>query len=368
MLFSYTYVPHSIEKMQEYVDFIFYEVWCNAPTSEYGIELFENNADLKNVVEELWRHDLAGKPKKSAQFFLNGLNNIFNEFKGLTHSDITQFKIWYESNNDIEKCCRNDQTISPIKYEKLKIKFEKLTEELENFFKNLYSENFLSLDLIEKNIGTKKDYYSKFVLINNEDICPFCGITLLDGKYDQARDAYDHYLPKSLYPFNSINFKNLPPACNACNSKYKLANDPIDINGFARRAFYPFSNIPYKLDFKIIFSPANWNDYAPNDITISVGPVDYANEISTWFDVYAIEDRYKSLMCKKNAGKYWITQLQNWINRGRKVDEFFRELAESESDSPYADFNFLKKPFLEACYQSGLFIKDYDNGAWTGKN
>ncbi len=24
-------------------------------------------------------------------------------------------------------------------------------------------------------------------------------------------EAYDHYLPKSLYPFNSINFRNLVP-------------------------------------------------------------------------------------------------------------------------------------------------------------
>ena len=28
MLFPYTYVPHSMEKMQEYIDFIFYQVWC----------------------------------------------------------------------------------------------------------------------------------------------------------------------------------------------------------------------------------------------------------------------------------------------------------------------------------------------------
>ena len=358
MLFSYIYVPHSIEKMQEYVDFIFYEVWCKAPTSEYGIELFDNDADLKAIVEELWRYDLAGKPKKSAKFFLTGLNKIFNEFKELKPSDITQFKIWYASNNDIEKCCRNDVVITPIRYDQLSVNFEKLTEELEEFFKNLYSHNFLTLQIIKDHIGTVSDHYLKFVQQNDEDMCPFCGIMPLDGQYDPTRDAYDHYLPKSKYPFNSINFKNLPPACNTCNSKNKSAKDPINFNGAARKAFYPFTNTPYKLEFQIIFSPTNWNNYKPDEITISVGPTVYTNEISTWFDIYGIEDRYKSLMCKKNFGKFWITQVQSWVIRGRKAEEFFVELAESESNSPYADFNFLKKPFLEACYQSGLFIQE----------
>ena len=30
MLFSYIYVPHKMEKMQAFIDFIFYEVWCKA--------------------------------------------------------------------------------------------------------------------------------------------------------------------------------------------------------------------------------------------------------------------------------------------------------------------------------------------------
>lgn len=28
MLFPYIYVPHQMEKMQEFIDFIFYAVWC----------------------------------------------------------------------------------------------------------------------------------------------------------------------------------------------------------------------------------------------------------------------------------------------------------------------------------------------------
>ena len=41
MLFPYKYVPHQMEKMQEFIDFIFYEVWCKACTTDYGIHLYE---------------------------------------------------------------------------------------------------------------------------------------------------------------------------------------------------------------------------------------------------------------------------------------------------------------------------------------
>jgi hypothetical protein len=41
MLFAYTYVPHAMEKMQEFIDFIFFEVWCKAPIGlAFSLDLF----------------------------------------------------------------------------------------------------------------------------------------------------------------------------------------------------------------------------------------------------------------------------------------------------------------------------------------
>ncbi|RIW04511.1 hypothetical protein DS957_023465, partial [Vibrio harveyi] len=51
MLFTYTYVPHQMEKMQEFIDFIFHEVWCKAPTKgSYCLELYEANPELNDVM------------------------------------------------------------------------------------------------------------------------------------------------------------------------------------------------------------------------------------------------------------------------------------------------------------------------------
>lgn len=53
MLFPYTYVPHQMERMQIFIDFIFYEVWCTAPVGlVFHTDLFEGNSDLKEVMVE----------------------------------------------------------------------------------------------------------------------------------------------------------------------------------------------------------------------------------------------------------------------------------------------------------------------------
>ena len=52
MLYAYTYVSHSMEKMQAYIDFIFYEVWCKAPgNGGFRLDLFDPNAELREVME-----------------------------------------------------------------------------------------------------------------------------------------------------------------------------------------------------------------------------------------------------------------------------------------------------------------------------
>ena len=51
MLFPYTYVSHQMEKMQEFIDFIFYEVWCKAPGyGPFSLDLFLPNPDLYEVM------------------------------------------------------------------------------------------------------------------------------------------------------------------------------------------------------------------------------------------------------------------------------------------------------------------------------
>ncbi len=55
MLFAYTYVPHQMEKMQKFIDFIFFDVWCKAPSSRpFGLNLFDANEELHEVMEAFY--------------------------------------------------------------------------------------------------------------------------------------------------------------------------------------------------------------------------------------------------------------------------------------------------------------------------
>ena len=62
MLFPYIYVPHQMERMQRFVNFIFYQVWCRAPKAEpFDLSLFDANPPLKEVMTSFaYDHTKAG--------------------------------------------------------------------------------------------------------------------------------------------------------------------------------------------------------------------------------------------------------------------------------------------------------------------
>lgn len=223
MLFSYTYVPHQMDKIQEFIDFIFHEVWCKAPNGlVFHPNLFEGNLDLKDVMSEF---GFSAQAAKGGKEFYKSVKAIYERFALLSPQEINQFKLWYQGNNDLENVCANDPNVQVTRYADIAVSHEDISKEMAAFFKGLYA--LLHLAALRAKIGDIDDHYKCFVTINNAGRCPFCGISELLGKDHRVREAYDHYLPKSLYPFNSINFRNLVPACHHCNSSYKTIKDPI---------------------------------------------------------------------------------------------------------------------------------------------
>ena len=360
MLFPYRYVSHSMERMQEYIDFIFYEVWCKAQGNEYDIDiLFAGNEELRQIVTELHTSELKG-----AEFFLTGLQQVFEDFKTLAHDDIVQLKFWYFSNNNIDLLCLNMPCVVPATYKTIATISKDLSKHLKDFFKNLYSKDFLKLKSVSSRIGVIEDHYQAFMTENSSGKCPFCGIQDLDSVFHSKREAYDHFLPKGLYPFNSINFRNLTPACHKCNSNYKLAKDPachpknpaFKAGGVRRKAFYPYAEEEYEIELIIDIETRDWTNLTPGDIECSFGPEKLNEEINTWNDVYGIEERYKAKCCLENDGKYWIEQIfDEWQEDGRTPDDFLQTLNRQTNKKPYADNNFLKKAFLDGCLRAGLF-------------
>jgi hypothetical protein len=80
MLFPYTFVPHQMDKMQSFIDFIFNDVWCKAPISgPFGLQLFDANAELHEVMETFFYDD-----SKGADFFYGHVERIYTLFAVLS--------------------------------------------------------------------------------------------------------------------------------------------------------------------------------------------------------------------------------------------------------------------------------------------
>ena len=80
MLFPYKYVPHQMEKMQKFIDFIFYEVWCRASSIRtFGPELFVDSPDLKEVMTAFYYGDTQG-----GDFFYGHVERIYGYFTAMS--------------------------------------------------------------------------------------------------------------------------------------------------------------------------------------------------------------------------------------------------------------------------------------------
>ncbi len=359
MLFPYTYVPHQMEKMQTFIDFIFHEVWCKAPVGlVFHPDLFDGNPELKEVMVEF---GFSAKAAERGKVFYKDVKAIYDLFASLSPQEIDQFKQWYQGNNDLAKVCANDPATHLARYADIAVNHKDLAAQLGTFFKCLYSQSLLDLAALRAKIGDIDDHYQTFVATNKAGKCPFCGMSDLLGPNHMPREAYDHYLPKALYPFNSINFRNLVPACHHCNSSYKTSKDPAytpkdPARAVHRRAvFYPYKAAAHFIELQINLQHSDVAKLTPADITLQFGPAAITQEIETWKDVYGIEERYKAKLCGENDGKYWLAQVIDECQAYDKQPADILAMRVQQAQSrPYADCNFLRKPFLEACQKIGV--------------
>lgn len=364
MLFPYTYVPHKMEKMQDFIDFIFFAVWCKAPNrGPFGLHLFAANAKLYAVVQSFHYDDTKG-----AEFFNGNVERIYGMFARLSPKHIRQFRCWYRGNNDLEKVCANSPAVKLARYEEIAAVNPELSKLLAEFFKGLYSQSLLDLAALRAKIGDIEDHFKAFVSINKNGKCPFCGINRLKGKYHSKREAYDHYLPKAFYPFNSISFKNLVPACHECNSSYKGSQDPAytpkdPCRGVVRRkVFFPYSTHSYRMELKVSLQHNDVENLTPADIDLSFGPPELAEQINTWKDVYGIDERYRAELCSEDA-KDWLEKAftakrlhdESGGMKGATIESYLEGVALNALSSPYANSNFLEDGFLQACKTVGIF-------------
>jgi hypothetical protein len=344
MLFNYRYVTHNIEKFQSWLDHLVKNVWCRN-SGRFSLDLL--HPDLKDAVEEI------AKDKRIKKDYLAGpIRKIDGLIQGqLSAAQRAQLSTWYDNNNDVEALCGNDPQKAPGTYVDIGAINADLAKELKELCDSLFTE-VIQLQAVTSRTAKIDAHYDAFVRENVENKCPYCGYGDIKGQYNSKREAYDHFLPKHTYPFNSVNFKNLAPMCHECNSSYKLQKDPVQhLNGGRRRkAFYSYATIASGIAIDLTLATSDIDKLCPSDIILTVTAPGRDEEVESWMEVFGIEERYKAKCCGKNDGMVWLTSvIEESENCGLTPQEMLKAKIRVAENKPWNDCNFLKKPFLLAC-------------------
>lgn len=340
---------------QVYLDHLVKEVWCKA-TGNFSLDLL--HPELRLIVEAIFydgsitKDHLDGPIRRIYEIFKTQLSPIQRQ----------QVSTWYDHNNDIEALCARDPSKPPASYANIRTISADLEAALKDFCKSLFTD-VINLKAVTSRIGGIDEHYIAFVAQNKEGKCPYCGYNDIKGEHHTRREAYDHFLPKGTYPFNSVNFRNLAPMCHDCNSAYKLQKDPtrhIDpisrkTGGTRRKAFYSYAAAPSGIAISLTLRTKDVTNLQPSDIDLQLTAPGCDEEVEAWNDIFGIEERYKAKICAKNDGKAWLQRIvEEPDNYGLTREVFLACELRAADQSPYHDANFLKKQFLTACRNANI--------------
>lgn len=336
MLRLYKPIKHDIFKLQDMLEHLVCQVWCEAGNETCESKL---NPDFKLL------YNSYGWLKKE-------VDEIYDACKPLSKNDRNKIRTGFITNNSVKDLC-NGQT---------PVYLNEMPGQVETFIKPLLVDFYESLLDKAKVPGTKKDYYEKLIQENDFQYCPACGLTDFEHEDSARREAFDHYLPKSEYPFASINFSNLVPLCYKCNSDRKKAKDPIEND---REAFFPFSKEPHNIGISVTINPDKILDKLNFEDVIFSFKGDQ-NKIETWDWLFGISERYnnstrgftKSFL-RKIKRRHDDFQSNSSNKQWTYIDSLNKIINDYEYDK-YEDKKFLKIPFMIELKNHPALIKVYE--------
>lgn len=324
MLRLYKPIDHDIFSLHTMLEHLVCDVWCEANNSDSCESKL--NAEVKII------YDSYGWLKKE-------VDDIYNQCKVLSQFAKIAIKHAFTTNNKIEELCNSNE--KPIY-------LDCLPDIVEDKMKPLLVEFYEVLLERAKVPGTKQDYYQKLIEENELHYCPCCGLSYFESEDSKYREAFDHYLPKSKYPFLSVNFGNLVPLCYKCNSDRKGTKDPIE--GGAK-AFYPFGANGHSIQIDLAFEKTkDIRALAREDLEVNLSGE--PDEIETWDRLFDIKERYNDTSRKMISKTFLqrIKQHHRLYAKGREnwtYEDTLDALIDNYAIDKYGDKRFLKIPILD---------------------
>lgn len=342
---SYRPIKTELYRVQCFVNYIMLEVILKAHKSS-------KKQFSANMVIPRYRTLIEGVNK---EYLLNPLKVMFKGCKTLNPYQLKVLRRAVYSNNRIEDLCEGK--VRPVHYSELEAVLgadnKEVVSAIKNFCYELYDHCLKRKPFIDE-YENIRDYYKKLVARNSN--CIMCGFPdVIDTELDDTMSAFDHYLPRALYPFNSVNMKNLVPTCDKCNEKYKKAKDPLFEKTqqlYKRKnqltCFYPFSGVSYLIVVGVHFSSPYNKEIPKEDIEITLSCDGQQEKVDNWERVYGIKNRYRAWVGNDNAYNFYLCVRRDALERKLSFDRMI-QLRETNIEG---DMNFLKVPFLKAILNS----------------
>ena len=185
-----------------------------------------------------------------------------------------------------------------------------------------------------------KDFAYWFMQSLGQDTCPYCntGYTAVLAGRKKIRAAFDHYFPKSKYPYLAVSLFNLIPICSTCNS-LKGEKEP--------RIVYPYEESFDEEGRNFVFrvKPDSLNHFVDvwtgnsNRIIVDVEPqekyiiesdadTEYANRLTEGMDYLGLKERYA--ICHKGEICHIIRNYYEYNEMGlesimREYPNFYKD-------------------------------------------
>lgn len=342
---SYQPVRSDLRKVQSFVYYIMLEVILRAPK-------LKNKRFTLNMVIPRYRQLIEGV---NEDYLLKPLEVMYVSCKRLKPYQLRLLRKAVYCNNKIKELCEG--RLKPVHYSELSVALGKendaFIEALRKFCYALY-DNCLKRKIFVDSYEDVKNYYRN--LVERDSNCVMCGTTdVIDTELEETMSAFDHYLPRALYPFNSVNLDNLVPTCDKCNGKAKKAKDPLYKQKeppyrqkLQLRCFYPFSCTKYTIVVGVKFDTPFRQKMPKDDIHIALSCAKAQDKVDNWNRIYNIKERYRALVGNDNYYKFYLNEYNNALAWSRTLEQMVK-LRENNMEG---DMNFLKVPFLKAVIES----------------
>lgn len=234
-----------------------------------------------------------------------------------------------------------------------------------------YTDKKLSEELLDKifRYDTFSHRKAAITILRNIDVtvCPYCNrqyiFTLSSGS---ARPQFDHYYPKSIYPYLALTLFNMVPSCSVCNMA-KASLDTLKLP-----ILYPYEE-EFGYDVKFIIQLDDDVNYVKmiqgisDEFTIRIDNKsdDYMVEIDNQISKLHLDELYKE---HKLHVKDMIRS--RYINTPERVAELyskFRHIFGSKDDvygllymSDIKKESWGKRPLSKLTHDIGVKIKNKD--------